>query len=189
MSVEEVVEYKIVKMIRDHLERDLITNIPPDDPARPDDVTIGKHTDSPYGIHLIVHADHPLGFTGDKLESSAERKGSRAERYHPGEFPAESIGGWKWRRIFGTVEIKSVQKDTTPAEAVAILALVKVRIAHCITRDVDLTRLTDNYGYQVVAIEMSEVYGYASGGGRTSVDRHWCDWTATAAYPRGYTGA
>jgi hypothetical protein len=186
MAVEQVVEYKLVARIREKLEEDLITNIDPDDLALVDDVTIGKHTESPYGIHLIVHADHPLGFGTDRINSSAEYRGARAERYHPGTFPAESVGGAKWRRIFGTVEIKSVQKNTTPADAVAILALVKTRVAYSINNDVQLTRLTDDYGYQIVAVEMSENYGYASGGGNISVDRHWCDWVATASYQRVY---
>jgi len=186
MAVEKVVEYQLVERMRDKLEEDLITKIPTDDLARATDVTIGKHTATPYGIHLVVHADHPLGFGTDRINSSAEYGGSRAERYLPGRFPAESVGGSKWRRIFGTVEIKSVQKNTTPAEAVGILALVKTRVAYCINNDEGLTHISDDYGYQIVNVEMSEVYGYASGGGNTSVDRHWCDWIAVASYQRNY---
>lgn len=188
MAVTETAEYQLVSTIRDHLERDLLTNIDEDDEALVTSVTVGKFTESPYGIHLVVHADHPLGFSNDKLDSSAEYRGSRAERFHPGLFPAESIGGYKWRRIHGTVEIRSVQKGVTPAEAVAIIALVKTRILQSITNDITLTRIVDTFEHQVVGIEMAENYGYASGGGRTSVDRHWCDWVATVAYPRGYTG-
>jgi len=186
MAVVEVAEYKLVKMMRDHLERDLKTNIAVSDEARATGVTIGKFAESPYGIHLAVQADHPLGFTMDRLTASAEHGSSRSERYQPGYFPGESVGGAKWRRFMGTVQVRSVLKGTTPAETVAIMALVKTRIAYCITNDEDLIHISDTYGFHVVSVDMAEEYGYASGGGQTSADIHWCDWVCVCSYRRAY---
>lgn len=186
----EVVEYKLVKRIRDVLELEMITNAraaDPDDPAIVTDVKIGKQTDSPYGIHLTVHPDHPLGFASmDRLTSSAERKSARAERYLGTNLPGESFGGSKWRRFMGTVQIRSVLKNTSPEQAVGILALVKTRIAYWITNTRDLTSIRDAYGFQIWWVEMAEEYGYASGGGSTASDIHWCDFIAVASYRRVY---
>lgn len=182
-SGDEVVEYKLVKVMREILERDLITNIPTTDEARARRVVLGKYDGSADGITLSVHADHPLGFDKDRMNAMAERGSSRAERYRPGRYPMESIGGVRFRHIFGTVQIRSVLDGVDPADAIAILALVKTRIAHTINSDPELIGITDAFQYSIFEVETTDDYGYASGGSGIAVDAHWVDWIAHCVYP------
>jgi len=180
-----VVEAELCWRMKDALLLALKTNIPEDDPSRVSDVVVGKYTGEVRGILLSVHADHPLGFSGGKYDKSAEGT-PRTPQDRPWIFPPESIGGSKWRSIYGTVQVQSLLR-IPPAEAVAVLAMVKTRIAIVVNNEETLRSFADDYGYRVIDVEMADNYGYASGGGDTSVDRHWCDWIARVSYSRFYS--
>lgn len=181
-SEKPTVKSQLVWLMRDALERDLSTNIPTSDPARISEVVVGKYTKEPRGLILSVYSDHPLGFQGGKHDSLAEG-GPRAAMDRPYYFPPESIGGAKFLNIFGTVELRALQ-DMSPSDAVEVISEVETRIAVVINNDPDLVALNDVYGYHLFALETVADYGYASGGGNTAIDRHWCDWVARASFFR-----
>lgn len=181
-SIVRVVEAELVHRMRVALERDMRTNIPDDDPARVWKVVIGKYTGEVKGILLSVHADHPLGFGGKKHDQTAEGT-PRTPMDRPWLFPPETLGGSKWRSFFGTVQVRSLLSKS-PNNTVEILAMVKTRVAVCVNNSAELVGFKDDYGYRLIDVEMTDVYGYASGGGDTSVDRHWCDWIARVSYSR-----
>ena len=177
-----VVEAELCHRMVAALERDLRTGIPKDDPARVWRVELGKYTGEVRGILLTVHADHPLGFDRGKYDQSAEGT-PRTPMDRPWLFPPESLGGSKWRSFFGTVQIRSLI-GKPPSDTVDIQAMVKTRVAVCINNSAELIGFADDYGYRLIDVEMTDSYGYASGGGDTSVDRHWCDWVARVCYSR-----
>lgn len=170
--------------MRDALERELKTEIPSDDAARVYRVVLGKYTDEIRGIVLSVHGDHPLGFRGQERDSST---GSTSpfptESDRDWDLPTETIGGARWEKIVGTVQVRGLQ-DRSPADAIEVIDMVKIRIAQVINNDTDLRNITDDYGYRIFALETARRYGYASGGDSTAVDSHWCDWTAFMTFRR-----
>jgi len=182
-TVEKVVEAQLVEHIRDALQRDLIDNVPSTDPARPRLVVLGKYDGEYNGIVLSVHADHPLGFNRGRLNTSSESSRPSMGTFRPGLLPLESTGGSRFRHIFGTVQVRSVLDGYQPSEAIAILALVKVRVAHCINLETTWLGISDAYGYSVYDFECTDDYGYSSGGSGTAADVHWIDWIAHCQYP------
>ena len=180
------VKAKLVWKIRDELEEKLRTDIPTTDPARVTKVVVGKYSDDIAGIILIVHADHPLGFGSGRLD---EQSGGRVQFSddtinRAWRLPPESLGGSRFEDELITVEVRMLKDNVSPSRSVAIVDEVKVRIRTAIETMTTLVGTVDDYGNIVFALEASKRYGYASGGGETSVNTFWCDFTARISYRR-----
>ena len=184
MSTTQTAVTKLCYAMRDALEFNLKTNIPASDPARVTTVVVGKYVGSPKGIILSVYNHHPLGFTVDRLNASAEEKSSRAERYRPTSFPTESLGGTRFRHILGTVMMRCVLENTTQEEALAIVELAKTRVANVINNDTSLMPLSDEFDYHIFQLSATEDYGYSGGGEDIGTGVYWLDWLATLNFRR-----
>jgi len=184
-EVTPTVEGILVQRMAAALQRDLIDNIPLDDPARVNVVQLGKYVgELENKIVLSVLPEHPLGIMGDRVNALAEFRASRSQRYRPGQFPSETLGGSRFRYVFGTVQMRMILKRVTPAEAIPISALVKTRAAMVINNDEDLVGFEDVYGYFCHDTQCSDDYGYASGGEDTAVQIKWIDWISLMTYAR-----
>ncbi len=182
MSVERSYKAELAWRIRDALEIELMDEIDEDDPARVSVVVVGKYTDELRGIVLSVHLDHPLGFSSGKHDAVAE---GTPRTYHdrPWDLPSESIGGSMWDRAYSTVQLRSLLSKS-PQDAAEIIDMAITRIAVVINSYEGLTPFVDPYGYTVFALRTAQRFGYASGGGNTAVDSHWCDYIARVSYKR-----
>lgn len=178
------VKAKIVWAIRDELELKMRTDISMSDIARVSKVVVGKYADDIAGIILVVHADHPLGFDGSRLDKqSGGAAPSTAGSDRAWKLPAESMGGSRFEDETLTVEVRML-KDVSPSRSVSIVDEVKIRIRTAVEAMRSLIGTTDDYGNMLFALEASERYGYASGGGDTSVNTFWCDFIARVSYTR-----
>lgn len=180
--ITRAVKSELVHRIRDGLERDLMDKIPQDDPARINLVVIGKYTGERSGIILSVHATHPLG--PERGRHDADAQGTPSSLPDRWRLPVESLGGSRYDRLYGTVEVRTLLEGTTPAAAVEIIDDVQTRIHYFLNNDPDLCFFGDEYGYRVFSMETAQEYGYSSGGDNVSVDSHWCDWIARVSYKR-----
>jgi len=176
MTVTRSHKAELVWRIRDKIQEDMIDGIDESDSARVTLVVVGKHSDEPRGIVLSVHSTHPLGPEGGRVDGIAEGF-PRSFHDRPWELPPESIGGSIWDRLYGTVQVRGLQKYT-PQNAMEIIDMVKTRIAVILNRGNDIIPFTDPYGYCVFNLRSSSRFGYASGGGTTATDAHWCDFVA-----------
>lgn len=180
---ERPVKAELINRMRTSLERDLRTNVPTSDPSRASRVVIGKDTGDPQGIIVSIHETHPLG-----VEASSQRDAS-AERLsagHGGEnwkMPVESLGGSKFRRIAGTVQVRALV-ETDQGEIVTIVETVIARIINTLTSDSTLRGFEDAFGHSLFALQVEDAFGYASGGDEVASDRFWVDWFAMVSFKR-----
>ena len=182
MTVTRSHKAELVWRIRDKIELDLQTDIAEADPARVTTIVVGKFSDEPRGIVLSVHSTHPLGPEGGRIDGIAEGF-PRSFHDRPWELPAESLGGSQWDRIYGTVQVRCLQKYA-PEDALEIVDMVKTRIAVVLNSGSAIVPFIDPYGYCVFSLRCSSRFGYASGGGNTATDAHWCDFVAMVSSER-----
>lgn len=183
-EMAKTVKAMLVWAIRDELDQKLRVDIPTTDPVRVTRVVVGKYSDDITGIILVVHADHPLGFDSGRLDSAAntisQGGGTITKAW---KLPVESIGGCRFEDEIITVEVRML-KDVAPQTAVGIVDEVKIRIRSTVEQMSGLVGTRDGYGNTCFAFEPAMRYGYASGGGDTSVNTFWCDFHAKVAYVR-----
>jgi hypothetical protein len=183
-NVSEIVrpaKSQLVWRMRELLELRLKTEIPNNDLARVNQVVVSKYTGELNGIILSVHSDHPLGF--DMARNNAPAEGlPRTLQDRGWSLPAETIGGSRFENWVGTVQVRML-KQVEPSTAVEIVDTIVSRVARVINNE-PIIPITDEYGVHVFYLGTGSNYGYASGGGTTATDSHWCDWIAKACYTR-----
>ena len=177
------VKAELINRMRDSLERDLRTNVPTTDPSRASRVVIGKDVGDPNGVIISVHETHPLGVeAASQRDASVERLAAGSEQ-KAWQLPVESIGGSKFRRVAGTVQIRCLV-ETNQAEIVTIVETVIARTISTLTNDPTLRGFADAFGYNLFALQAEDAFGYASGGDEVASDRFWVNWFAFVSFRR-----
>lgn len=181
MTVTRPAKSELVHRIAEYVELRCKTDVAESDSSRVNVVSVGKYTKELNGIVCSVHAEHPLG--PDMVKRDAMAEGTpRTLLDRAWNLPAETIGGCRFDSWLGTVMVRML-KQVSPENAVEIIDKVTTRIA-LVINDEAIVPFTGSMGYHVFYLGTAARYGYASGGGTTSVDAYWCDWVAKVSYSR-----
>ena len=151
------------------------------DPARLDVVVVGKYIEELAGINVSVHSDHPLGIGQQRVNQNIE--GVQSTSLLKGwKLPAETIGGSKFDRWPGTVQVRML-KDVDQKTGLKIIEHVCARIGVVINSE-PICPIRDEYGYTIYHVTTTGTIGYASGGGDISVATRWVDFAGLVSSKR-----
>jgi hypothetical protein len=174
MPIPQSMEALLAHTLLDAITKRCITDVPPDDSGRTDQVVLGKLTRELRDENVIaVHMQHPLGPSIDRDGMA----GAPRNQDQPWDWPPETLGGMRTERIDGAVEIR-LRKKLEYTDAVDIFAVVIQRVKDAINREESLRTLTDQMGNTMSIIEAFEAPGYAAGGGNVSINIRWVNWRA-----------
>jgi len=181
MPTPRVLENMVAQTMLLVLEDICIDQVDSDDRSKVDIVIIGKPTEELRKRNVLsIHTVHPLGPPKDTeviMEGAPTKPNER-----PYKWPPETIGGMRTRNMFGTVQINLRQNVKAP-EALALIGAIDSRIRQGVDRDPRLRSFKDDFGNFMHLIQTYQAYGYASGGGKTSLHRRWVDWRGTIHSP------
>jgi len=181
MPTPNVVEDMIAKAMLEVMIDVCITQVARDDKSRASVCIIGKPTNElAKKIVVSVHTVHPLGPPKDMEDLMMGTPTKPNER--PYKFPAETIGGMTTRKMIGTVQI-NLREGVKAPDAIVLIGALESRIRNGIDRDPRLKVFHDDFKNTAYLIRTFQAYGYASGGGSTSLHRRWIDWMATVSSP------
>ena len=181
MSTPTTIEALLANILLEVITETCITNVADDDDSKADEVIIGKPTEELRKKNVLsIHTVHPLG-TGKGTETITMGTPTRQSE-RPYKWPPETIGGMRTYQIIGAIQI-NLRQNVRADEAIALIAAIETRVKDAINRDERLRFIKDSFGYVAHLVETFQGYGYASGGGKTSLHRRWVDWRATIHSP------
>lgn len=181
MSTPSVIEDMVAQALLEVMTDICITQVPDDDKSRVDVVIIGKPTEELRKRNVLsVHTVHPLGPPKDTEDIMMGTPTKPNER--PYKWPTETMGGMRTRKMLGTVQINLRQNVRAP-DALPLIGAIESRVRRGIDMDIRLRGFKDDFGNFMHQVETYEAYGYASGGGKTSLHRRWVDWRGTVHSP------
>lgn len=180
-NTTEAAKAELIIRITSFLQLRLVDEIPRGAPERVDVVAVGKYIEELDGIIVTVHSDHPLGVGQSRVNANIE--GVESTSLLKGwNLPPESLGGSKWERWPGTVQVRML-KDVDQLTGLKIIEHVCARIGIVINGEV-IVPIRDEYGYTIFHLTTVGTIGYASGGGDISVNTRWVDFAALVSSSR-----